>query len=473
MSIDQQESYLSPEFRARLQECYEYGNKKMTQGDFDYAAEMFVQCVVGDPANIMYLQAFVLNLHRKYNDNKKGSSLAFIKGAGVKRAMNSALHKKKWEDAIKQGVEMLRLNPWDTGTLMGVGKACIELGFHIAGLAYYKYAVEANPSDAETNRTSARALAEIDEYDQAISCWNRVLKVKPNDEEAKKTIGDLMVIKTIKKGKYESKLNPDEKKDRSTQARKEELEGKIKYEERAKLSPEEEFEKKLRREPENEEIYLDYYDYFYQANQIKKAEDVLLRLIKVHDTPKNQLRLLETQRRKLMDEVTKIKSDFETTNKPEVREKLKPLFYKKKEEMEKKTSELYHKRVAENPGNSSYHFDLGVMYQQQGKFKEAITEFQAAKSDASLQGECLLALGQCFQQIKQYRLAMNHYQEAANKIQDTGDTKKKVLLLAAKLAYGLQDFEKADDFASELAAIDFSYKDVGELLDKIAQKRQN
>lgn len=469
---DDFENEISPQVKARLQECYEYGNKKMAQGDFNYANEMFIQCVTTDPANIVYQQAFVLNLHRMYKDNKKGSSMAFIKGAGVKRSMSSALGKSKWMDAIKQGAEMLKLNPWDTTALMGMGRACIEMGYNIVGLAYYKHAVEVNPNDVETNRISARALAEIDEFDQAIACWQRVLKVKPNDPEASKSIGDLMVEKTIQRGKYESKAN-ENREDKSTAARKAALDAKIEYVEEQKLTPEEEFEKRLRKEPENEEIYVDYYDHFFQAGQIKKAEDVLIRLLKVANTPRNQLRLLETQRRRLMDDVAKIKNDYETTNKPEVREKLKPLFYKRKEELDKKTDELYHKRVEENPGNSSYRYDLGLLYQQQGKLKEAIAEFQTAKLDLSIQGECLFALGQCFQMIKQYKLAMNHYQEAAEKIQDVSETKKKVLLQAAKLAFALKDYEKADHFASELAAIDFSYKDVGELLDKIAQTRQN
>lgn len=468
---DDFENEISPEVKARLQQCYEYGNKKMIQGDFDYANEMFIQCVTADPANIVYQQAFILNLHRKYKDNKKGSSMAFIKGAGIKRSMNSALSKSKWMDVIKYGTEMLKLNPWDTTALMGMGRACIEMGYNIVGLAYYKHAVESSPNDVETNRTSARALAEIDEFDQAIACWQRVLKIKPNDQEANKAIGDLMVEKTIQKGKYESKL--EENSDKSTAARKAALEAKIEYVEQQKLSPEEEFEKKLRKDPDNEEIYLDYYDYFFQAGQIKKSEDVLIRLLKVANTPKNQLRLLETQRRRLIEDVTKIKNDFETTSKPEVREKLKPLFYKRKEELDKKTDEFYHKRVEENPGNSTYRYELGLLYQQQGKYKEAISEFQTAKLDSSIQGECLYALGQCFQLIKQYKLAMNHYQEAIERIQDVNDTKKKVLLQAAKLAFALKDYEKADNYASELAAIDFSYKDVGELLDKIANTRQN
>ena len=54
----------------------------MSQENYDYAAELLTQCVAGDPANFIYLQAVLINLKKKYNNNKKGSNLAFIQGRG-------------------------------------------------------------------------------------------------------------------------------------------------------------------------------------------------------------------------------------------------------------------------------------------------------------------------------------------------------------------------------------------------------
>jgi len=471
MSSDQSgNQYLLPEIKSRLQEWYTKGNEMMTKGARDYATEMFIQCILGDPSNIIYIQAFILNLRQKYNDNKKGNSLAFLKSAGTKTAIKTASVRKNWEGVLKNGVEMLKINPWDAGTLTAMGRACLEMDYPLAGLAYYKQAVESSPNDVEINRISARALQEMEEFDQAIACWSRVLKNKPNDEEARKSIGDLMVEKTIKVGKYENAGS--EKNIKSTAQYRENVQN-IEYEERVQLSPEELFEKSVRKNPDNVALYIDRADYLFQSNQIKEAENVLLRLLKVQDTPEYRLRLIEVRQRRLMEELNKIKSNYESTNKPEVKDKLKPLFVTKKQELEQVTLQMRTMRVEQNPTNSRYRFDMGDVYQSQGKFKEAIAEYQAAKSDVSLQGDCLLALGQCFQQIKQYKLALTHYQQAIAAIAGDGDTKKKVLYLAARLAYGLNDYDKADDFASQLAAIDFSYKDVGELLDKIAKKRIN
>ena len=93
--------------------------------------------------------------------------------------------------------------------------------------------------------------------------------------------------------------------------------------------------------------------------------------------------------------------------------------------------------------------------------------------DEGIAGQCLLALGQCFQQIKQYPLASLHYDQALGKLNEQSEDMKKALYLGARLAFGLNDLAKASKLANQLAAIDFSYKDVGDLLDKIAQKSNN
>jgi Tfp pilus assembly protein PilF len=67
---------------------------------------------------------------------------------------------------------------------------------------------------------------------------------------------------------------------------------------------------------------------------------------------------------------------------------------------------------------------------------------------------------------------MTHYQEAVEAL-EPGENKKRALYLAAKLAFALEDYEKSEKYGHQLAAIDFSYKDLGDLLDKVAEKRNN
>ncbi len=86
----------------------------------------------------------------------------------------------------------------------------------------------------------------------------------------------------------------------------------------------------------------------------------------------------------------------------------------------------------------------------------------------------MMVLGQCFQHIKQFRLAMNHYESAIQEIPDRdADNKKRALHSAARLALALKDIETAEKHLTTLAGLDFTYKDVSALLDKIAKLREN
>ena len=71
-------------------------------------------------------------------------------------------------------------------------------------------------------------------------------------------------------------------------------------------------------------------------------------------------------------------------------------------------------------------------------------------------GHVCLALGQCFQEIKQYQLAMDHFEMAIEEIPDRdANNKKKSLYMAGRLALGLKDLELAEKHLSTLAGHGF------------------
>ena len=81
-------------------------------------------------------------------------------------------------------------------------------------------------------------------------------------------------------------------------------------------------------------------------------------------------------------------------------------------------------------------------------------------------------MGESFQYIKQFKLALASYESAVEAADSSEpDTKKLALYRAGVLALELNDREKAEKHLTQLAAIDFGYRDVAERLDKIAELR--
>jgi tetratricopeptide (TPR) repeat protein len=107
-------------------------------------------------------------------------------------------------------------------------------------------------------------------------------------------------------------------------------------------------------------------------------------------------------------------------------------------------------------------------------FKEAIPLLQKAQLDPRRKGEVLLNLGECFQQIKQIKLAMSNYEAAIEAILPADEDRKKLSLYrAGVLAMGLKDWPKAEKHLSELAGLDFAYKDVSDRLDKLEKLKED
>src|SRR4051812_1924101 len=100
---------IPPAVRRRLQAWFESGSKAMASGNFDYATQSFSQCVKGDPANALYIQNFLGNLAKKYNNNKSGAGkiASLTKGASSKTQLKKANMQKDWPNVIEQGIEAL------------------------------------------------------------------------------------------------------------------------------------------------------------------------------------------------------------------------------------------------------------------------------------------------------------------------------------------------------------------------------
>ena len=94
-----------------------------------------------------------------------------------------------------------------------------------------------------------------------------------------------------------------------------------------------------------------------------------------------------------------------------------------------------------------------------------------------------MELGECFQQIKQYKMAMTNYEASLEALSTREiDERKLALYRAGKLALGLAEkylaakdpqandsLARAEKYLNELAGLEFGYKDVPQLLDKVAK----
>jgi tetratricopeptide (TPR) repeat protein len=455
--------------KKRLQKCCDHATKQMEQGQHDYATTLFSQCVQGDPTNLVFAQNFIKNLQKKYGDNKKGQPLAALAERGARGAQKKAVDKKEWDEAVKNGVAVLKVNPWDVPALVGMATAAAAVLLELEGtlgdteLFYLKSAFEASPKNADTCRLVALSLGKRRRFDEAVAFWHKVEQLRPGDDEPQRSIATLLMEKTIKK--------TDQAKEKaglighSTGGP-----GKRGQEE---LSPEEQLKRTIRREPNNLTAYFDLSQIYLNSDRYKDAEEVLAKAVKASNNDPDVWERLEDARlrglRQLHVAAGKEYRDAETPEaKAEAKAKVKSLLKK----IVQKELGVWKSRCDRYPTNLMFKYEVGYRHQMLGDFNEAIKEYQAARNDPRRKGLCLLNLGECFRHIKQYRLAASHYELAIQEIPDRdADNKKMALYRAGRLAYDLKNWEAAEKHLGALAALDYSYKDVSALLDEINQRR--
>ena len=446
---------LPPAERARLAQCFQRGTQAAPT-NADYAIDMFSLCVAGDPGNAIYLQSLMVTLRKKYA-GKKAGGLAGLFGGGGRGLKKLALN-AQWRDVIKQGVEIIKTNPTDHSCLLAMAEACGNLMLVDAQNVYLRAALDAAPGDAEVNRQCARFAANQGHFDQAIECWRRISKLKGLAEEAEREIARRSVEKTISAGQGMMGRAPAGGKAGAAAA-----------------TPEAaapggnrvaELKQVIRDNPAAVDSYLELADLLEREGTIAEAEQVLAKGLAASG---NEIRVREhvedRQLRWARHKVMIAEKRLESEDTPDIRASLEKL----KAAQLKQEIDIYAARSARYPENLTWKYELAMRLKSAGNYAEAIRLFQDVMKDAGRKGAVSLELGECFQKIRQYDLAMRNYQEAVDVLTDRqAELRKRALYRAGVLAAGLNDVDAARKHLQALAGLDFGYRDVAQRLDKLS-----
>ncbi len=459
----------SDRLKKRLETCFEHGTKQASQDKYDYATNLFGECVVGDPGNLPYLQSFMANLQKKFGSPKKLSPLVGFSTRGGKAALKKAVAQRDRATAFKAGVEVLTLNPWDVSTLVTLADICAEVlkeqGMSVAvtygdcELFYRKLAFDTFPRDkpdADVCRQMAEALAKRDRYPEAISFWHRVELARPNDDEPKRQIATLTVMQH--KGK-ESAYDDDKK----TAARP----GAGKPEE---LTHEDRLKQRIKRNPTDLSGYDELGNLYLNTDRYVEAEEIFNQKLKAsNDDPTVREEIEDVQLRALRSKmIAADKKAKESGNDADKKEHARIRMTVIDKELL-----VYQNRCERYPNNLVFRFELAERHRWKGDIAEAIKEYQIAKSDPRKRGMSLIYLGECFRSIKQYPLAMSHFEQAVVEIPDReAEYKKLAYYRAGKLAMGLKDLVRADKYLTTLASMDYTFRDVSDLLGRLQQMKE-
>lgn len=465
-----QEEVIAPALRRRLQQCYDHGQKLFEQDkyDHDYANTLFSECVANDPGNLVYVEAFLENLQRKYDNNKKGGR---VKGAVPKGALKKAASKKDWKEVFKLGPEVLRANPWDVPALRAMAEACETFCYNEVELRYLKNALDGNPKDADVNRHCGQALARMGQFDQAIACWHRVEELKKNDMEATKMVSQLTTDKTrVQAGlapstpivRSKSKTGrPDAASDSEEESKDTEQRREIPLTERQQL------ERDINDDPTDVAKIRRLAKLLVEEERYADAEQVLTKGLTAAGKDlqmEEELENVQLERARHQLKIAEKRAGIEQTA------EASSLVEKLKKDLNRSEVEILGRRAERYPDNIDYVYQLGASLRRSGNYAEAIKCYQTAREDATLKAKATLEMGECLQRLKQFSKALQCYTWVAEIAADD-EQLHLALYRAGVLATGMKKLDVAEQHLVKLAEIAPDYKDIQDRLDKVRQIR--
>ncbi len=332
-----------------------------------------------------------------------------------------------------------------------------------------------------------RALAQLYEkrgnFMQAIALWNLVRKARPADKEADHKLKDLAVNETIARGGYEEAAagaaapakpaggvdpEPDQVKSHSKEYRV----GAATPQAQAAATPTDRagreaapIRARLQNDLTNAGLYLQLAAAYRRNGDLEQARAVLQEglgptgnafelIAEMTDLEIEPFR----QNLALTEERYKAHPDDE---------ELRTLRIRLRKEVNTRELELHRRKADRFPTEMSHRYEVGVRLLRGGQVDEAIRALQTARSDPRWRWQSLIQLGYCFKARNSWRLAQRNFEEALRllPVQEAA-RKKEVLFLLAQGCAEAGDLGHAIDLGNELANIDFSYRDIGRLLDE-------
>lgn len=474
---------VAPALRRRLQQCFEHAKKLMAlpKYDFDYANTLLQECICSDPSTAQYVDAYLENLGKKYDNNLKGAKLQlFLNRGGVKKA---AL-KKDWMEVIRQGAEVLKIAPWDAPTLHAMAEACENLGCSETELRYLKMALMGNAKDVDVNRHCARSLARMGQFDQAIACWARVSEIKKDDQEAQKMIGDLQIEKT--RWKFGMVTAEERKKVLHGGATPQALAATAGRENPQKQAPPpapveeapkkrevqltawQKLENEIRQDPGNVEKYIELSSVYAEEGKLAEAERTLH---KAQPLAAGDLRIqerleeLQILRARQQAMIAEKRAQVESTD------SAKELAKQMKDNLNRVELQIYSQRSERYPTEHRWKYEVGTRLKRAGNYGEALQLLKSFPTDDERAAAALIEAGECLQHVRQFPKALETYRKAADLAALRGNIEyhKLALYRAGVLAIAMND-PAGPEILATLIAIDPVYRDTKERYTKATTK---
>lgn len=435
-----------------IEKIYDTGYQAFERGNFEYAIEMFKRIVTLSPEHVKARKALRATERKLAGKPAKGFGSA-LAGFGLMFAGNP---KKNARKIMERCEDILVKDPWNKQALLKLGESALAGEFPETAVATFEDLLTLNHKDLKALKMLGRAYKLKEDYENAIKCYQKIMREKPGDVEAREEVKNLAASQSMRE-----KWGQEEK-----------FTGKLRDEEEARdlagdrvIRTADDMDKAIQatkdllaRNPKEMKLLLKMGDLCRQKGDSTEAKRYFEMAIAVD--PNNY-----TARVKLADidiaaldqaqEAAKARCEAAPQD-PEARKEYE------KARKEKLLYEIreYERRIKAQPTDMTLRYKVGMLYFEGGILDKAIANFQRAKSDPKIRNRVQIIMGRAFIKKGQSDVAISQLGELIDGRLIMDEDKKEALYFRAEALKGLDRYADARKDLESIYLQDIGYRDV-------------
>ncbi len=443
-------------------DLYQKAVAALQASNFDYAIDMFIQCLTIEPNFLrgrQYLRAAQLKRAETSGGFKRVMAAAKAAPALTKAKM---MISKNPMEAMIMGEEILSTDPKNEQALLILAEAAESANYPETAVQTLEYYIKVNPRDTKTQHWLGRTYYLAGQYAKALDVYERLLQVNPNDFDAQRGIKDATAHGAMESGGWSTAGSyRDVIKDKDEAVALEQESRVVRAEDMIENLIKENLAK-LEADPKNAVIQRELGRLYGQKGDLDTALRYLEKIYAdeggTDPSLEKELSDLKTKRLDMNLAEKKKHLAANPANATALQEEIATLEKERDLLSLKQTERL----VERYPNDLMYRYDLGVLYMRTGNTGGAIDQFQKAQGQPQRRTASLNYLGQCFMREGHNDLAVDCFKKAIDE-QPSMDNLKKDLIYNLGTAYEtMGETEKAITEFKKIAGIDYGFRDVKE-----------
>lgn len=456
--------------------------------NYDYAIELYLQAL-----NLMPDEALACRELRAVETRRaKEKPVGFMEKAkigAVQMQLGTLTATKKWDSAIKTCEDILKIDPHNYGTMLTLGRCCVEQKYLRRATVVYEDIRSQNAGGNNKQLVEAcRALGQLYENDmkikEAVDVWRTVARLVPGDRDATTKERDLAaktMTNTIEqaattgvRGAAARSTQSDEQK---KEAARRDIENLMEIKTAEDLAAAISYTKEdIAKRPDDPRISLSWAklgDLYKMGNnyaEAKKAYESAREKDPNNWSYKFKLDDLELWKSLVALKALEPRAKTDPAALQEYQTgRLEMYEYKLKSFLEREKQYSTDSRVKFELG--SIFFDLAIMKKEKGNFDQAIIRFQSTVKDPKYRIDSGLKLAQSFSRKGQPELGLKRIEEtlAAIPTELKDERWKKLTYWKGDILQQMNKLPEAKAAYMDIYEVDVGYLDVSQRIDNLTK----